>query len=76
VLIGEQDALDAARSFGMASVGLPFTVFVDASGRIVTLHLGELHREQANVILSVVRSLDAGQIDFATARDRIRAEIH
>jgi thiol-disulfide isomerase/thioredoxin len=75
VLIGEQDALDAARSFGMASLGLPFTVFVDASGRIVTLHLGELHRAQADVILSVVRSLDAGQIDFATARDRIRTEI-
>ena len=33
VLIGEQDGLDAARAFGVESLGLPFTAFVDASGR-------------------------------------------
>jgi len=75
VLIGEQDGLDAARAFGMESIGLPFTAFVDGSGRIVALHVGELHRPQADVILSVVRSLDAGQIDLKTAQARIRAEV-
>jgi hypothetical protein len=75
VLIGEQDGLDAARAFGMESIGLPFTAFVDGSGRIVTLHVGELHRQQADVILSVVRSLDAGQIDLKAAQARIRAEV-
>src|SRR5262245_24879666 len=75
VLIGEQDGLDAARAFGMESLGLPFTAFVDASGRIVTLHVGELHREQADSILSVVRSLDAGEIDMEAAQARLRAEL-
>jgi len=75
VLIGEQDGLDAARAFGMESLGLPFTAFVDADGRIVALHVGELHREQADVILSVVRSLDAGEIDLKAAQARIRAEV-
>ncbi len=73
VLIGEQDGLDAARAFGMATLGLPFTAFIDSQGRIVTIHVGELHRPEADVILSVVRSLDAGRIDMPTAQARIRA---
>ena len=70
VLIGEQDGLDAARAFGMESLGLPFTAFVDKSGRIVTIHVGELHRSQADVILSAVRAVDAGEIDLKSAQDR------
>jgi thiol-disulfide isomerase/thioredoxin len=75
VLIGEQDGLDAARAFGVGSLGLPFTAFVDASGRIVTIHVGELHRPQADAILSIVRAVDAGQIDLKTAQSRIKAEV-
>lgn len=75
VLIGEQDGLDAARAFGVESLGLPFTAFVDASGRIVTIHVGELHRPQADVILSIVRAVDTGEIDLKTAQARIRAEV-
>ncbi len=75
VLIGEQDGLDAARAFGVESLGLPFTAFVDRGGRIVTLHVGELHRAQADVILSAVRALDAGKIDLPAAREQFRAQI-
>ncbi len=75
VLIGEEDGLDAARAFGMESLGLPFTAFIDKQGRIVTMHLGELHRPQADFILSIVEALDAGQIDLKTAQARIKAEI-
>ncbi len=75
VLIGEQDGLDAARAFGMESLGLPFTAFIDKGGRIVTIHVGELHRPQADVILSAVQDLDAGEIDLKTAQDRIRADV-
>ena len=74
VLIGEQDGLDASAAFGMRSLGLPYTAFIDRSGRIVTIHLGELHRPQADVILSAVRALDAGEIDLPTAQQRIRAQ--
>lgn len=72
VLIGEQDGMDAARAFGMASIGLPFTAFTDRQGRIATIHVGELHRPEADVILSAIRALDAGQIEMAAARDQIR----
>jgi thiol-disulfide isomerase/thioredoxin len=75
VLIGEEEGLEAARAFGMESLGLPFTAFIDKQGRIVTMHLGELHRPQADFILSVVDALDAGQIDLETAQGRIKAEI-
>ncbi len=75
VLIGEQDGLDAARAFGVESLGLPFTAFVDRTGRIVTLHVGELQRAQADVILSAVRALDAGKIDLPAAREQIRAKM-
>lgn len=75
VLIGEQDGLEAARAFGMESIGLPFTVFTDKTDRIVTVHVGELHRPQADVILSAVRALDAGQIDLKTAQDRIQSNL-
>jgi thiol-disulfide isomerase/thioredoxin len=75
VLIGEQDGLDAARAFGVESLGLPFTAFVDRAGRIVTLHVGELHRPQADVILSAVRALDAGRIDLQAAREQIRSQV-
>jgi thiol-disulfide isomerase/thioredoxin len=74
VLIGEQDGLDASAAFGMRSLGLPYTAFVDRSGRIVTIHLGELHRAQADVILSAVRALDAGEIDLPAAQERIRSQ--
>jgi thiol-disulfide isomerase/thioredoxin len=75
VLIGEQDGLEASAAFGMRSLGLPYTAFVDRTGRIVTIHLGELHRPQADVILSAVRALDAGEIDLPTAQERIRTKV-
>jgi thiol-disulfide isomerase/thioredoxin len=75
VLIGEQDGMDAARAFGMESIGLPFTAFTDSHGRIATIHVGELHRPQAEVILSAVRAVDAGEIEMPAARDRIRGAL-
>jgi thiol-disulfide isomerase/thioredoxin len=72
VLIGEQDGMAAARAFGMETIGLPFTAFTDRQGRIATIHVGELHRPEADVILSAVRALDAGRVDMAAARQQIR----
>lgn len=75
VLIGEQDGMEAARAFGMESIGLPFTAFSDRRGRIATIHVGELHRGQAEVILSAVQAVDAGEIEMPAARDRIRESL-
>jgi len=73
VLIGEQDGLDAARAFGMETAGFPFTIFTDRGGRIVTVHVGELHRPEATLILSAVEDVSAGRLDMEAARARIRA---
>ncbi|MGQ0384331.1 MAG: TlpA disulfide reductase family protein [Gammaproteobacteria bacterium] len=72
VLIGEQDGMAAARAFGMVSIGLPFTAFTDSQARIAAIHVGELHRREAEVILSAVRAVDAGQITLSEARTRIQ----
>lgn len=72
LLIGEQPGLEAVRSLGMEAV-FPFSVFVDAHGRIVTLKLGELREDQATLILDRLRDLDRGRIDLDTARREISA---
>jgi thiol-disulfide isomerase/thioredoxin len=68
VLIGEQDGLDAVNSFGQGSLGFPFTVFTDNQGRIVLFHLGEIHREQADVMLGAVREVNSGKLTPEAAR--------
>jgi thiol-disulfide isomerase/thioredoxin len=75
LLIGEQDALDAAAAFGVDAVGFPFTIFTDARGRVIVLHMGELTAPQAELILDVVAEVNAGQLDPAAARARIEASL-
>lgn len=73
VLIGEQDGLEAVRAFGLGTLGFPFTVFTDTRGRIVTIHVGELHAAEADLILSAVTDVVAGRATIEAARARIRA---
>jgi hypothetical protein len=37
--------------------------------------VGELHRPQAEVILSAVQAVDAGELELPAARDRIRESL-
>ena len=76
LLIGEQEVLDAAAAFGVEAVGLPFTVFSDRKGRVVTAHLGELTAPQADIILDAVRRVDAGQSSPEDARVVIEAALN
>lgn len=73
MLIGEQEALDAAAAFGVEAVGLPFTIFTDTGGRIITLHMGELTAAEADLILAAVRDVNAGRTDPAQARVAIES---
>ncbi len=75
MLIGEQDALDAAAAFGVDAVGLPFTIFTDTSGRVIALHMGELTADEANLILGAVSDVNAGRTDPAQARQAIAAAL-
>jgi thiol-disulfide isomerase/thioredoxin len=74
LLLGEREGLEAARAFGMETV-LPFSVFADRRGRVVTLKVGELHRDEAELILGRIREVDAGRLSLDTARPEISAGI-
>jgi thiol-disulfide isomerase/thioredoxin len=76
LLIGEQDALDAAAAFGMESPVFPFTVFTDRRGEVVTLFVGELHRPQAELILAEVEGLNQDKVELAAARQAIADGLH
>jgi len=71
LLIGEQDALDAAAAFGVETPVFPFTVFTDRRGEVVALFIGELHRAQADLILSELQSLNSGLVQLPAARRAI-----
>jgi thiol-disulfide isomerase/thioredoxin len=71
LLIGEQDALDAAAAFGVQSPVFPFTVFTDRRGEVVALYIGELHRPQAELILSEVQNLNKDLVELPAARRAI-----
>jgi thiol-disulfide isomerase/thioredoxin len=71
LLIGEQEALDAAASFGVEAIGFPFTIFSDNQGRIVAAHLGELTSSEAEVILGAVRRVNSGAVTPDQARSVI-----
>ena len=71
LLIGEQEALDSIGAFGIEAVGFPFTVFTDKAGRIVAAHMGELHADQAAVIMAAVRRVDRGEVTPLEARTQI-----
>jgi thiol-disulfide isomerase/thioredoxin len=76
LLIGEQDALDVAAKFGVTTPAFPFTVFTDRRGQIVTLYLGELHRAQVDLILSVVQNLNHNELQLDEARHTIAEGLH
>lgn len=70
LLIGERPGLQAVQALGMEAV-FPFSVFVDARGRIVTLKIGKLSPDQAALILDRMDDLDRGRMDLAAARRAI-----
>jgi thiol-disulfide isomerase/thioredoxin len=71
ILMGEQEGYEAAEHFGVGALVLPFSVFADSQGRIVTLKVGELHPDQAAAILDRVRDVDANRLSLADARRQI-----
>jgi thiol-disulfide isomerase/thioredoxin len=73
VLIGEEGGLQVISELGMQEPVLPFTVFADREGRIVTLKVGELHQEEVSLILDRVRDVDRGHLDLPAAREQIAA---
>jgi thiol-disulfide isomerase/thioredoxin len=73
VLMGEDDALEAAKAYGVESMALPFTAFVDSHGRVLTVHLGELHEPNLRATLDALMRFDAGAISAREATAAIEA---
>jgi thiol-disulfide isomerase/thioredoxin len=71
LLIGEEDGLAAMQSFGMEGAGFPFTFFADSKQRVVAMKLGELHADEADLILDKLMAVDTGRLDLAAARTQI-----
>jgi thiol-disulfide isomerase/thioredoxin len=74
VMIADRGGLAAVKAFGMDTV-LPFSVFADREGRVVTLKVGELHKDEAELILARLRDLDAGRLSLAAAQKEISAGV-
>jgi thiol-disulfide isomerase/thioredoxin len=47
ILVGQQNAVDLGNLILPGWIGLPFTAFVDSSGRVARVHVGELHPDEA-----------------------------
>jgi thiol-disulfide isomerase/thioredoxin len=73
ILVGEDGGAEVASAFGVRELALPFTVFLDRRGQVLALRLGQLHEDQATVILDALGDLDAGRIDLASAQARVAA---
>lgn len=71
LLIGEEDGLAAVTAMGVGQAAFPFTVFADSRQRILALKLGELHRDDAELILERLAKVDAGKMELAAARTEI-----
>ncbi|MGH8594623.1 MAG: TlpA family protein disulfide reductase, partial [Gammaproteobacteria bacterium] len=51
ILVGEQDAIDVAQTYGNLIGALPYTVVVDRKGTIVLTHQGELSGHQLEQVI-------------------------
>jgi len=71
ILVGRNEAVNAAASFGVEFYALPFTIFTDAEGRTLGVRTGELHQEQLDDFLAVLADLDAGRATLEDARARV-----
>jgi thiol-disulfide isomerase/thioredoxin len=74
LLIGDKGGLDAVNAFGM-EMALPFSVFADRGGQVVTLKVGELHADEARLILDRVHDVDVGRLTLKAAREQIAAGV-
>jgi thiol-disulfide isomerase/thioredoxin len=74
ILLGDRGGFEAASAFGMDTV-LPFSVFADAAGDVVALKVGELHQDEAELILDRIEKVDSGSLALKAARDEISAAI-
>lgn len=70
IMIGGDDAIEAATMFGIGSFAIPFTVFVDSEGYLLGIHYGEILDIQLESYSALIDDIESGDIDIETARSR------
>lgn len=70
ILVGQDEAIAAAESFGPAFVALPFSVLVSADGQVIGLEAGELDPAELRGLAELAAELGAGRLTVAEGRER------
>ncbi len=68
ILVGQEEAMDAAASSGVEFIGLPFTLIVSGDGDLVSTHMGEIQQAHVDHIAAVMQDLESGVLDLDGAR--------
>ncbi len=71
VLVGQDEAMAVAETSGIEFIGMPFTMVVAADGELLNAHFGEIVEADLAHIADVLRMLDNGEIDKASAREAL-----
>jgi thiol-disulfide isomerase/thioredoxin len=71
ILVGEDDAMAVAESSGVSFIAMPFTMVVSRDGEYLGAYLGELHRDQLDDLSTILKRLDAGEINTESAKSAI-----
>ena len=71
ILSGEADAIAVSDLFGLDGLGLPFSVLVASDGKILTVHIGEVVRQQLAAMADISKAFEAGELELDQARRQL-----
>lgn len=72
ILSGEADAIAVSDLFGLAGLGLPFSVLVDSAGNVLTVHIGELLPEQLRTMVAISQGVEGDKLSVPAARTQLQ----
>jgi thiol-disulfide isomerase/thioredoxin len=70
ILIGQQQAIAAAESFGPEFIALPFSILIAADGAVIGMEAGELEAEELRSLAGLITELSAGRLTAEAAREK------
>ena len=73
ILVGQEEAMDAAEQSGVNFIGLPFTMVISADGDLVNVHTGEIKEDHIERIVTIMHDLKAGAVSLDQAREALHA---
>ena len=67
MLMGTDDVGNMVSAFGGSLIGLPYTLVLDRSGKVLSIHAGELHPDEAKKLVDLALNGPAPASDTAAA---------